>query len=52
MRESTLTALDISVPTTTLALLAALGVVIGTLAAIVPARSAARLDPLQALTYE
>ncbi len=52
VRESTLTALDISVPTGTLALIAVLGIVMGTLAAIVPARRAAHLDPLQALTYE
>ena len=32
--------------------IAALGVVMGTLAAILPARRAAGLDPLQALTYE
>ncbi len=31
---------------------AVLGVVIGTLAAIIPARRAAHLDPLRALTYE
>jgi ABC-type antimicrobial peptide transport system permease subunit len=29
-----------------------LGIVIGTLAAILPARRAAHLDPLHALTYE
>ncbi|HEY7255755.1 MAG TPA: FtsX-like permease family protein [Solirubrobacterales bacterium] len=52
VRESTLTALDIIVPIGTLVLIAALGIVMGTLAAIVPARSAARLNPLQALTYE
>jgi ABC-type lipoprotein release transport system permease subunit len=33
-------------------LIAVLGVVMGTLAAILPARRAAHLDPLQALTYE
>ncbi|HWA55172.1 MAG TPA: FtsX-like permease family protein, partial [Solirubrobacterales bacterium] len=52
VRESTLSALEISVPTGTLALIAVLGIVMGSLAAIVPARSAARLDPLRALTYE
>ena len=35
-----------------LIVIAALGVVMGTLAAILPARRAAGLDPLQALTYE
>jgi ABC-type antimicrobial peptide transport system permease subunit len=32
--------------------IAALGTLIGVLAAIIPARRAARLDPLKALTYE
>lgn len=52
IRESTLSALTIRVPTGTLIAIAAIGVLIGTLAAIVPARRAAKLDPLQALTYE
>jgi putative ABC transport system permease protein len=52
VRESTLTGLDLRIPTTMLAAIAVLGVVIGTLAAILPARRAARLDPLRALTYE
>ncbi|HEX8753079.1 MAG TPA: FtsX-like permease family protein [Solirubrobacterales bacterium] len=52
VRESTLSALDIRVPTGTLIAIAILGVAMGTLAAIVPARRAAKLDPLQALTYE
>lgn len=52
IRESTLSALSIRVPTGTLLAIAAIGIAIGTLAAIVPARRAAKLDPLQALTYE
>jgi putative ABC transport system permease protein len=52
VRESALVGLDLRIPTTTLVVIAILGVVIGTLAAILPARRAARLDPLQALTYE
>jgi putative ABC transport system permease protein len=52
VRESTLVGLDLRVPTGTLVLIAVLAVIMGTLAAILPARRAARLDPLQALTYE
>ncbi len=52
VRESTLTSLDLRIPTTMLVAIAVLGVVIGTLAAVLPARRAARLDPLEALTYE
>jgi putative ABC transport system permease protein len=52
VRESALVGLDLRVPVGTLVAIAVLGVVIGTLAAILPARRAARLDPLQALTYE
>lgn len=52
IRESTLVGLQLHVPTGILVLIAVLGVVIGTLAAILPARRAAHLDPLQALTYE
>lgn len=52
IRESTLSALDIRVPTGMLIAIAILGVAMGTLAAILPARRAAQLDPLQALTYE
>lgn len=52
IRESTLVGLELHVPTGILLLIAFLGVVIGTLAAILPARRAARLDPLRALTYE
>lgn len=52
IRESTLVGIELRVPTGILILVAVLSVVIGTLAAIVPARRAARLDPLRALTYE
>jgi putative ABC transport system permease protein len=52
IRESTLVGLDLRIPTGILIVIAVLGVVIGTLAAILPARRAARLDPLKALTYE
>jgi len=52
IRESTLVGLELRLPTGVLILIAVLGVLIGTLAAILPARRAARLDPLQALTYE
>lgn len=52
VRESTLVGLNLHIPTSMLVLTAILGVVIGTLAAILPARRAAHLDPLQALTYE
>lgn len=52
IRESTLVGLEMRIPTGILVVIAVLGVVIGTLAAILPARRAARLDPLQALTYE
>jgi putative ABC transport system permease protein len=52
IRESTLAGIQLHVPTTILILIAALSILIGTLAAILPARRAARLDPLRALTYE
>ncbi|HEX6152017.1 MAG TPA: FtsX-like permease family protein, partial [Solirubrobacterales bacterium] len=52
IRESTLVGLQLQIPTGILVLIAVLGVVIGTLAAILPARRAAHLDPLEALTYE
>ena len=52
VRESTLVGLDLRIPTGTLVLIAVLAVVMGTLAAILPARRAARLDPLEALTFE
>lgn len=52
VRASTLVGLNLHIPTGMLILTAVLGVIIGTLAAILPARRAAHLDPLQALTYE
>ncbi|HET9591995.1 MAG TPA: ABC transporter permease [Solirubrobacterales bacterium] len=52
VRASTLVGLNLHIPTGMLIMTAILGVVIGTLAAILPARRAAHLDPLQALTYE
>jgi putative ABC transport system permease protein len=44
--------ISFKLPLGTLALIAVLGVVLGVLAAILPARRAARLDPLTALNYE
>ena len=52
IRASTLVGLDLRIPTGILVLIGVLAVLIGTLAAILPARRAARLDPLEALTYE
>jgi putative ABC transport system permease protein len=52
VRESTLVGLNLEVPTGILVAIAVLGVVIGAVAAILPARRAAHLDPLKALTYE
>jgi putative ABC transport system permease protein len=52
VRASTLVGLNLHIPVSMLVTTAILGVVIGTLAAILPARRAAHLDPLQALTYE
>jgi putative ABC transport system permease protein len=52
VRESTLVGLNLEIPTTMLIAIAALGILIGALAAIIPARRAAHLDPLKALTYE
>jgi putative ABC transport system permease protein len=52
IRESTLAGLNLEIPVPILVAIGALGILIGALAAIVPARRAARLDPLKALTYE
>ncbi|HEX5592983.1 MAG TPA: FtsX-like permease family protein [Solirubrobacterales bacterium] len=52
VRASTLVGLNLHIPVGMLIMTAVLGVVIGTLAAILPARRAAHLDPLRALTYE
>jgi putative ABC transport system permease protein len=52
VRESTLVGLNLEIPTGILIVIALLGVLIGVLAAILPARRAAHLDPLKALTYE
>jgi putative ABC transport system permease protein len=52
MRESTFPGLTFQLPIGMLVGIAVLGVVIGVLAAILPARRAARLDPLSALRYE
>lgn len=49
---STLVGLELEIPTGTLILIAVLAAILGTIAAILPARRAARLDPLRALTYE
>lgn len=52
MRETTFPGLTFHLPTGMLVTIAVLGAVIGVLAAILPARRAARLDPLSALRYE
>jgi putative ABC transport system permease protein len=52
MRESTFPGLTLKLPIGMLAGIAVLGVVIGVVAAILPARRAAKLDPLSALRYE
>jgi putative ABC transport system permease protein len=52
MRESTFPGLSLRLPAGMLITIAVLGVVIGVVAFILPARRAARLDPLAALRYE
>jgi putative ABC transport system permease protein len=52
MRSSSFPGMAMHLPVGMLASLAVLGVVIGVVAAILPARRAARLDPLTALRYE
>jgi putative ABC transport system permease protein len=52
MRAQTFPGLSLRLPTATLAVIAVAGVVIGIVAAVLPARRAAHLDPLRALRYE
>jgi putative ABC transport system permease protein len=52
LRGSTFPGITFQLPVGTLLAIAVLGVVLGVLAAILPARRAARLDPLTALNYE
>jgi putative ABC transport system permease protein len=52
MRATTFPGMSMHLPVAMLATIAVLGVVIGVAAAIVPARRAAKLDPLAALRYE
>ena len=52
MRETTFPGMSLHLPIGMLVTIGVLGVVIGVLAAIIPARRAAKLDPLAALRYE
>jgi putative ABC transport system permease protein len=52
MRETTFPGMSMHLPAGLLVAIAVLGVLMGVLAAIMPARRAARLDPLGALRYE
>ena len=52
MRETRYPGMSMHLPFGLLVTIAVLGVLMGVLAAIVPARRAARLDPLAALRYE
>lgn len=52
MRATTFEGMAVHLPLTTMATIALLGVVIGVVASLLPARRAARLDPLAALRYE
>ena len=52
MRETTFPGMSMHLPVAMLETIAVLGVVIGVAAAIIPARRAAKLDPLAALRHE